>query len=71
MKKLIYLFVMIAGMSLAVSNADAKDTKSTAKPETSACCKSGEKKCCSKEAAEKCQKGSEAKETSKDTKTTK
>ncbi|MEI6680284.1 MAG: hypothetical protein WCL21_16870 [Mariniphaga sp.] len=71
MKKLIYLFVMIAGMSLAVSNANAKDTKSTAKPETAACCKSGDKKCCSKDAAGKCQKGSDAKETSKDTKTTK
>ena len=61
MKKLAYLFVMIAGMTLASVNVNAQDAKSTSAPvkkEASACCKSGAKmadgKTCSKEAAAAC-----------------
>jgi len=61
MKKLAYLFVMIAGMTLAAVNVNAQDAKSSsdpAKKEATACCKSGEKtadgKTCTKEAAAAC-----------------
>ena len=61
MKKLAYLFVMIAGMTLAAVNVNAQDAKScsaTAKKEATACCKSGEKtadgKTCTKEVAAAC-----------------
>ena len=60
MKKLVYLFVMIAGMTLAAVNVnaqDAKNTSTTAKKETTAaCCKNGDKKCCKKDAASMCTK---------------
>jgi hypothetical protein len=50
MKKLSYLFVMIAGMTLATMNVNAQDAKSApAKKEaTAACCKSGEAACAKK-----------------------
>ena len=63
MKKLIYLFVMVAGLTLATTNVDAQDAKVKEKPATActksgnkaACCKSGDKtaaaKCCKKDAA--------------------
>lgn len=58
MKKLAYLFVMVAGMTLAAVNVNAQDAKSASDPvkkEATACCKSGEKmadgKTCSKDAA--------------------
>lgn len=61
MRKLTYLFVMIAGMTLASVSVNAQDAKSTsapAKKEASACCASGAKmadgKTCSKEAAAAC-----------------
>jgi len=58
MKKLFYLFVMIAGMTLASVNVNAQDA--SAKPKTAACCKSGDKKACCKSgdkaAATKCTK---------------
>jgi hypothetical protein len=60
MKKLAYLFVMIAGMTLAAVNVNAQDAKSTAAPvKTEAkatCCKSGDKACCKKDAASTCTK---------------
>jgi len=61
MKKLVYLFVMIAGMTLASVSVNAQDAKSTTAPvkkEASACCKSGEKmadgKTCCKAATATC-----------------
>ncbi len=63
MKKLFYLFVMVAGLTLAAANVNADDAKSKEKPATActksgdkaACCKSGDKaadaKCCKKDAA--------------------
>lgn len=61
MKKLTYLFVMIAGLTLASVNVNAQDAKGTSAPvkkEAGACCKSGMKmadgKTCSKEAAAAC-----------------
>lgn len=62
MKKLVYLFVMIAGMTLSVVNVYAQDAKcasATVKKEaTAACCKSSDKmadgKCCKKETASAC-----------------
>ncbi len=62
MKKLVYLFVMIAGMTLASVNVNAQDAKSTSatakKETTAACSKSGEKladgKTCSKSTAAAC-----------------
>ena len=61
MKKLVYLFVMIAGMTLAsvpVNAQDAKNTVDPVKKEASACCKSGAKmadgKACNKEAVAAC-----------------
>jgi len=55
MKKLVYLFVMIAGMTLATANVKAED-KPKAKTECSkdckkACCK--DKAACSKKEADK------------------
>jgi hypothetical protein len=48
MKKLIYLFVMVAGMTLATANVNAQDAKSSDKAKTEACSKSGEKSACCK-----------------------
>ena len=60
MKKLVYLFVMIAGMTLAAVNVNAQDAKSTStnakKETTAACCKKGDKKCCKKDAPSTCTK---------------
>jgi hypothetical protein len=50
MKKLAYLFVMIAGMTLAVVNVNAKDPKSSSttvkKEATTTCCKKGAASTC-------------------------
>jgi len=61
MKKLIYLFVMVAGMTLSAVNVNAQDAKSSSAPvkkDATACCKSGEKmadgKTCPKEVAAAC-----------------
>ena len=62
MKKLVYLFVMIAGMTLATVNVNAQEAKkasATVKKEaTAACCKNGDKmadgKCCKKEMVSAC-----------------
>ena len=60
MKKLAYLFVMIAGMTLAAVNVNAQDAKAkaAAKETTAACCKAGDKmaagKCCMKDATSAC-----------------
>lgn len=59
MKKIAYLFVMIAGMTLASVSVNAQDTKSAktpvAKEVKAACCKNGGKasggSCCMKQAA--------------------
>ena len=59
MKKLFYLFVIIAGMTLAAVNVNAQDPKCAAKcaaaagkkDATAACCKAGEKMSCGKEAS--------------------
>ncbi len=56
MKKLIYLFVMVAGMTLATANVNAKDSKPAA---TTACSKDCKKACCKDKAA--CTKGDAAK----------
>ena len=51
MKKLVYLFVMMAGMTLASVNVNAQDAKGKAAPAketTAACCKSGDKSMCGK-----------------------
>jgi hypothetical protein len=60
MKKLAYLFVMIAGMTLAAVNVNAQDAKSTSatvkKEAKTTCCKSGDKACCKKDAASTCAK---------------
>ena len=78
MKKLAYLFVMIAGMTLAAVNVNAQDAKSSPTPvkkeTTTGCCKSGTKtaegKCCKsgdKTADVKCcKKGTTAACTKKD-----
>jgi len=58
MKKLVYLFVMVAGMTLASYSVNAKDPKKAPEPvkkeATAACCKAGDKamegKCCEKSA---------------------
>ena len=62
MKKLAYLFVMIAGMTLASVNVNAQDAKNTSttvkKEAAAACCKGGDNascgKCGSKVAASAC-----------------
>lgn len=61
MKKLFYLFVMIAGLTLASVNVNAEDTKGKEKA-TTACCKSGEKAACTKsgEKAACCKSGDKA-----------
>ena len=64
MKKLAYLFVMIAGMTLAAVNVNAQDAKSSSTPvkkeTTAGCCKSGTKtadgKCCKKGSTAACTK---------------
>ena len=52
MKKLAYLFVMVAGMTLAAVNVNAQDAKGSkttgTKEVTAACCKSGDKAMCGK-----------------------
>lgn len=52
MKKLTYLFVMIAGLTLAAVNVNAQDPKSASstgnKEVPAACCKSGDKASCAK-----------------------
>jgi hypothetical protein len=52
MKKLIYLFVMVAGMTLASVNVNAQDAKGTTDPvkkeATAACSKSTSSAACSK-----------------------
>ena len=60
MKKLFYLFVMVAGMTLASVNVNAQDA--TSKPKAATCCKSGAKCCKSgdKAAAGKCCKKASA-----------
>jgi hypothetical protein len=52
MKKLFYLFVMIAGMTLASVNVNAEDAKP--KEKAAACCKSGEKAACAKDCKKAC-----------------
>lgn len=67
MKKLIYLFVMVAGMTLASVNVNAQDAKSTTDPvkkevtdagSKSATCTKADKKdgaaCCAKKGAGTC-----------------
>ncbi len=59
MRKLLYLFVMVAGMSLAAADANAQDPKAPVRKEaTAACSKSGETasaaKCDKKETAAAC-----------------
>lgn len=60
MRKLSYLFVMIAGMTLATMSVNAQDAKSAPvkKEATAACCKSGDaasaKKCDMKGTASAC-----------------
>jgi hypothetical protein len=62
MKKLAYLFVMVAGLTMAAVNLNAQDAKTTpAKKETTTgCCKSGTKtadgKCCKKGTTAACTK---------------
>ena len=51
MKKLAYLFVMIAGMTLASVNVNAQDAKTAVKKEASACCKGGDQASCCKKGA--------------------
>jgi len=67
MKKLFYLFVMIAGMTLASVNVNAQDA--TSKPKAATCCKGGDKKACCKSsdkaAAGKCCKKASADATTK------
>lgn len=46
MKKLFYLFVMIAGMTVASVNVNAQEA--TSKPKAATCCKAGDKKACCK-----------------------
>jgi hypothetical protein len=48
MKKLFYLFVMVAGMTLLSVNVNADDTKVKEKPAAAACCKAGDKEGCAK-----------------------
>ncbi|MEI7524593.1 MAG: hypothetical protein WCJ95_09705 [Mariniphaga sp.] len=48
MKKLIYLFVMVAGMTLATANVNAQDSKPKA---ATACAKDCKKACCKDKAA--------------------
>ena len=60
MKKLIYLFVMVAGMTLAAVNVNAQDAKAATgdskKSATSACCAKGSSgaSCCDKTAGASC-----------------
>jgi hypothetical protein len=58
MRKLIYLFVIMAGMTLAVNHANGQDPKCMSKEAKMACCKTGDKtvagKCCKKETATCC-----------------
>jgi hypothetical protein len=59
MKKLFYMLVMIAGMTLTINNVNAQDPKCCgAKEAKMACCKSGDKtpvgKCCNKMAMSDC-----------------
>jgi len=67
MKKLFYLFVMVAGITLASVNVNAQDA--TSKPKAATCCKSGDKKSCCKSgdkaAAGKCTKKTSADATTK------
>lgn len=61
MKKLIYLFVMVAGMTLAGVNVSAQDSKPKA---ATACSKDCKKACCKDKAA--CEKGGDKACTKKD-----
>ena len=61
MKKLIYLFVMVAGMTLATASVKAEDSKPKAATE---CAKDCKKSCCKDKAA--CTKGDKAECTKKD-----
>ncbi len=58
MKKLIYLFVMVAGMTLASVNVNAQDPKAPAsdakKGATAACCAKGSSSACGDKAAACC-----------------
>ena len=60
MKKLIYLFVMVAGMTLASVNVNAQESKAAAgdgkKSATSACCAKGTSSasCCDKMSGAAC-----------------
>jgi len=58
MRKLIYLFVMMAGMILAINSANGQDPKCKSKEAKMVCCKTGDKavagKCCKKEIASCC-----------------
>ena len=62
MKKLIYLFVMVAGMTLASVNVNAQEAKAAAgdgkKSATSACCAKGTSSaaCCDKMSSSACTK---------------
>jgi hypothetical protein len=63
MKKLFYLFVMVAGMTLLSVNVNADDTKVKEKPAAAACCKAGDKAGCAKscdKAAVSCKDGEKA-----------
>ena len=63
MKKLIYLFVMVAGMTLAGVNVSAKDAKPK---EATACSKDCKKACCKDKACAKgCDKTCTKKEADK------
>jgi len=64
MKKLAYLFVMIAGMTLASVNVNAQDAKTAVKKEASACCKGGDQASC-------CKKGAKETASNKDANTNK
>lgn len=60
MKKLIYLFVMVAGMTLASVSVNAQDSKPKAE---TACSKDCKKACCKDKAA--CTKGGDKAECKK------
>lgn len=75
MKKLIYLFVMVAGMTLASVNVNAQDAKAAAgdgkKSATSACCAKGSSSasCCDKMSSAECTKKAATTSTSSKAKT--